>query len=123
MNVHVVRHRTQQADFVHYPTESWEMLTNPDPIDICIRRLELTPDQIGGIGLHVPQINMAGAAKEKHKDATVTLSSFVVRGRPLQSPKLCQTRIRQPEDAQTSGHEQGSTIQRSGKPHRSFTSS
>ena len=69
MDVHAVRHRTNEAQLVHLTSDAGEMLADLDSRYVRPDRQEFTSDFTRGVRLGIPEIDLAGATKQENKDA------------------------------------------------------
>jgi len=66
---HTVRHRPEEAELVHLIGEKGEVFANLDAGDVGGDGFEFATDFGGSIGLHVPEVDVTGAAEEEDEDA------------------------------------------------------
>ena len=101
MNRHLVRHRPQQTKLVHPLRQQRQVLAELNPGHSRIDRLEFAPDLQGCLGLHVPEVDMAGSAKQEDEDAR---RQPIFRSPPRvgQGPQPCQIARGQSERTQAS---------------------
>ncbi len=69
--VHAVMGRADQGPQMNLARETGEMLGNLDPRQTRSDRLELAPDLDRRVGLHVPHVELAGAAVQEDDDARI----------------------------------------------------
>ena len=69
MDVHPVGHRADEAEFVHLRRQAGQMLADLDAGDSGCSRPEVSTHIARGVGLHVPEVDLAGPSKEKQEDA------------------------------------------------------
>jgi hypothetical protein len=102
VDVHPVRHRPQEADLVHLLGQLRQMLADLNAGDVRSGGLELAANLRRRIGLHVPQIDLAGTAEEEQEDAR---PGPLRRGRLLGTKRL-ELAGRESEQAQAADAQQ-----------------
>ena len=94
-------HRAQQADLVHLAGQPRQVLANLDARHAGGDRLELAANFGRRLGLHIPEVDMAGPAEQKDEDARIEPARRAGcrrRGgaQPSQSALLKPSRLRPP---------------------------
>ena len=99
-------HGSYKANLVHQLGKSWQPIADLDPRNSGALGFEFPPDFQGGIGFHVPQVDMAGAAKKEKKNARVFSSLGSPRGWGRLRLQPRHVRLVDPKQAQPANTQQ-----------------